>query len=61
MRVLIAEPYSNESVVGQIASRSGARAVTLVPSVGADPAARDYLGLFEVNITRLTAALAGTS
>ncbi len=61
VKVLIAEPYSNESVVGQIASRSGARAVTLVPSVGADPAARDYLGLFEVNITRLTAALAGTS
>jgi len=29
--------------------------------VGADPAARDYLGLFEVNITRLTAALAGAS
>src|SRR5207249_5309687 len=47
VKVLIAEPYSNESVVGQIASRSGARAVTLVPSVGADPAARDYLGLFE--------------
>ncbi len=57
--LLIAEPYSNESIVRQVASRSGARVVTLVPSVGADPAAGDYLALFEVNIHRLTAALAG--
>ena len=55
--LLIAEPYSNESVVRQIASRSGARAVTLVASVGADPEAADYLALFDVNIRRLTAAL----
>jgi ABC-type Zn uptake system ZnuABC Zn-binding protein ZnuA len=57
--LLIAETYSNESVVRQIASRSGARAVTLVTSVGADPAAADYLALFDVNIRRLTTALAG--
>jgi len=55
--LLIAEPYSNESVVRQIASRSGARAVTLATSVGADPEAADYLALFDVNIRRLTAAL----
>jgi len=61
VKVLIAEPYSNDAVVRQIATRSGARRVTLVPSVGADPAAHDYLALFEVNITRLTAALAGTT
>lgn len=57
--LLIAEPYSNESVVRQIASRSGARAVTLVTSVGADPAASDYIALFDVNVRRLAAALAG--
>ncbi len=55
--LLIAEPYSNEAVVRQLAARSGAKAVTLVPSVGADPAARDYLELFEVNVRRLVAAL----
>jgi ABC-type Zn uptake system ZnuABC Zn-binding protein ZnuA len=55
--LLIAEPYSNESVVRQIASRSGARAVTLVTSVGADSEVSDYLALFDVNIRRLTAAL----
>jgi ABC-type Zn uptake system ZnuABC Zn-binding protein ZnuA len=57
--LLIAEPYSNESVVRQVAARSGARVVTLAPSVGADPEASDYLSLFEVNIRRLTAALDG--
>jgi ABC-type Zn uptake system ZnuABC Zn-binding protein ZnuA len=59
VKVLIAEPYSNESVVSQIATRSGVRRVTLVPSVGADSGAIDYLALFEVNVARLTAALAG--
>jgi ABC-type Zn uptake system ZnuABC Zn-binding protein ZnuA len=58
IKILIAEPYSDPAVVRQIAARSGARAVTLVPSVGADPEARDYIALFDVNIARLTAALA---
>jgi ABC-type Zn uptake system ZnuABC Zn-binding protein ZnuA len=55
--LLIAEPYSNESIVRQIASRSGARAVTLVTSVGAASEVSDYLALFDVNVRRLTAAL----
>jgi ABC-type Zn uptake system ZnuABC Zn-binding protein ZnuA len=55
--LLIAEPYSNEAVVRHLAGRSGARAVTLVTSVGADPEASDYLALFDVNIRRLTTAL----
>lgn len=58
VKLLIAEPYSNASVVSQVAARSGARAVTLIPSVGGDPEARDYLSLFEFNIKRLTDALA---
>lgn len=57
--LLIAEPYSNEAVARQVASRSGARLVTLVTSVGADPLAADYLTLFDVNVRRLTTALAG--
>jgi len=56
--LLIAEPSSNASVVSQVAARSGARAVTLIPSVGGDPEARDYLTLFDLNIKRLTEALA---
>jgi ABC-type Zn uptake system ZnuABC Zn-binding protein ZnuA len=58
VKLLIAEPYSNASVVSQVAARSGARAVTLIPSVGGDPEAPDYLALFDFNIKRLTNALA---
>lgn len=58
VRLLIAEPSSSASLVTQVAARSGARAVTLVPSVGGDPGARDYLALFDVNVRRLAEALA---
>ncbi len=58
VKLLIAEPYSNVSVVSQVAARSAARAVTLIPSVDGDPEARDYLALFDLNIKRLTEALA---
>ena len=44
--------------MSQVAARSGARVVTLIPSVGGDAGARDYLALFDVNIRRLTEALA---
>ena len=53
VRLLIAEPSSNTALVSQVAARSGARAVVLVPSVGAAPEAGDYLALFEVNVRRL--------
>jgi ABC-type Zn uptake system ZnuABC Zn-binding protein ZnuA len=61
VRLLIAEPSSDAALVRQVASRSGARAVTLVPSVGGDPAARDYLSLFDVNVGRLAGALAAAA
>jgi ABC-type Zn uptake system ZnuABC Zn-binding protein ZnuA len=57
VRLLLAEPSSNAALVARLAARSGARAVTLVPSVGADPEATDYLALFDVNVERLTRAL----
>jgi len=57
VRVLVAEPYASAALVRQLADRSGGRAVTLVPSVGGDPAAGDYLALFELNVRRLTDAL----
>jgi ABC-type Zn uptake system ZnuABC Zn-binding protein ZnuA len=58
VKLLIAEPYSNSSIVSQVAERSGARAVTLIPSVGGDPEAPDYLSLFDLNLKRLTEAAA---
>jgi ABC-type Zn uptake system ZnuABC Zn-binding protein ZnuA len=54
IRLLIAEPYSNASIVKEVATKSGATAVTLIPSVGGDPAAADYLSLFDLNIKRLS-------
>jgi ABC-type Zn uptake system ZnuABC Zn-binding protein ZnuA len=59
VRLLIAEPASPASLVAQTAARGGARLVILIPSVGGDPEARDYLALFDVNVRRLAAALAG--
>ncbi len=58
VKLLIGEPSSNSSVVSQVAARSGARVVTMIPSVGGVPEAPDYVGLFDVNIKRLTEALA---
>ncbi len=57
--LVVAEPYSNSSLVSQVAARSGARVVTLVTSVGGDPEARDYIALFDLDVRRLTAALGG--
>ncbi len=60
IRLLMAGPESDTAVVNQVAARSGARAVVLIPSVGGDPAAQDYLTLFDVNIKRLAEALAAS-
>jgi ABC-type Zn uptake system ZnuABC Zn-binding protein ZnuA len=57
VRLLIAEPYSSEAIVQQLVARSGARTVTLVPSVGAEPTITDYFAIFDVNIARLTSVL----
>jgi ABC-type Zn uptake system ZnuABC Zn-binding protein ZnuA len=57
VQVLIAEPYSSAALVARVESLSGAHAVTLVPSVGGDPEARDYLALFDLDVGRLADAL----
>jgi ABC-type Zn uptake system ZnuABC Zn-binding protein ZnuA len=56
--VIIAEPSTSGSLLAQVTARTGARAVILIPSVGGDAAARDYLALFDVNVARLAAVLA---
>ncbi|HEV8640876.1 MAG TPA: metal ABC transporter substrate-binding protein [Methylomirabilota bacterium] len=59
VRVLVAEPGAPAALLRRIAAGTGARVVTLAPSVGSDPEATDYLALFDVNVQRLAAALAG--
>ena len=51
VKILIADPHSNPSLVRQIAAKSGAHAVTLSPS------GHDYIRLFDENVSRLAAAL----
>src|SRR5206468_2409182 len=60
VRVLIIEPSASRAVADRVAAPNGARVVTLVPSVGGNAEARDYLTLFDVNVQRLSEALAGT-
>jgi ABC-type Zn uptake system ZnuABC Zn-binding protein ZnuA len=48
VKLVIADPHSNPALVRQIAEKTGARAVTLLPS------GPDYIGLFEENVRRLT-------
>ena len=58
VRLVIAEPSTNASLVAQVARRGEGHAAILIPSVGGDPEARDYLTLFDVNVSRLAGALA---
>ena len=51
VRLLIADPHANPALVRQIAGKTGAKAVTLLPS-GAD-----YIALLDENVRRLAAAL----
>lgn len=54
VRVVIADPHSNPSLVRQITEKSGARAVTLHPSVTDG----DYISFFDLNVQRLVNLLA---
>lgn len=58
VRVIIGEPAAPAALLRRIGEQTGARVVTLAPSVGADAEATDYLTLFDVNVRRLAAALA---
>jgi ABC-type Zn uptake system ZnuABC Zn-binding protein ZnuA len=58
VRVLVAEPGAAPAVLRRLADATGARIVTLAPSVGAEPEASDYIALFDLNVLRLAAALA---
>ena len=58
VRTIVAEPGAAPALLRRLADATGARIVTLVPSVGAEPEAGDYIALFELNVRRLAAALA---
>lgn len=58
VRALVAEPGAAPAILRRLAEATGARLVTLAPSVGAEPEAADYIALFDLNVGRLAAALA---
>ncbi len=60
VRTIVAEPGASPAIVRRVADATGARVVTLVPSVGAEPAASDYLALFDLDVERLARALEST-
>ena len=51
VKILVADPHANPALVRQIASKSGAQAVTLFPS------GDNYVRLFDDNVARLVEAL----
>lgn len=57
VRLVVADPNSNDALVRQVAEHGNARIVALLPSVGADPSARDYLSLIDLDVDRLVKAL----
>jgi ABC-type Zn uptake system ZnuABC Zn-binding protein ZnuA len=57
VRVIVAEPGAAPAIVRRLAEATAARVATLAPSVGADPAATDYVALFDLDVERLAHAL----
>jgi ABC-type Zn uptake system ZnuABC Zn-binding protein ZnuA len=56
VRIVVREPHEPKRDVAFVASRAGAKIVTLAASVGALPQAGDYFSLFDANVEALTAA-----
>jgi ABC-type Zn uptake system ZnuABC Zn-binding protein ZnuA len=58
VRLIVRQPHEPEKNVAFLAQKTNAAVVVLAGSVGATPAARDYLSLFDANLDALIAAKA---
>lgn len=56
-RIVLREPHEPERDVAFVASKTGAKVVTLAASVGALPKTDDYISMFDVNVEALTSAV----
>jgi ABC-type Zn uptake system ZnuABC Zn-binding protein ZnuA len=56
---ILMEVYFDRKTPDFIASKTGAKVVVLTPSVGGEPAAKDYISLFDTDLDILIAALSG--
>src|SRR4029079_2371420 len=59
IRLILVEPYFDTKTPKYIADKTGAKVVTLHPSVGGVDAIKDYFGLFDYDIDAIVAALGG--
>ena len=57
IRLILVEPYIDRKAPDYIATKAGARVVTLYPSVGGTPQITDYFTLFDVNLGAILGAL----
>ncbi len=58
VKLIAVEPYFDKKTPLAVAKQVGGVVLELAPSVGGDKAVTDYIGLFEHNVTMMTAALA---
>ncbi|MGH9369872.1 MAG: metal ABC transporter substrate-binding protein [Thermoanaerobaculia bacterium] len=56
--VILMEPYFDSKAPRSVAQKTGARLLTLIPSVGGVPEVKDYIGLFDYDVKLLADALA---
>lgn len=56
---ILVEPYFDKKTPNYIAGKTGAKVVTLYPSVGGTPAIKDYFSLFDTDIDAFVAAVKG--
>ena len=57
--VIVVEPYFDKKTPDYIAGKTGAKVVTLYPSVGGTPAIKDYFSLFDTDIDAFIAGVKG--
>ena len=57
--LILMEVYFDRKDPDFVASKAGANVVVLSPSVGGEPEAKDYVSLFDTDVDRIVAALAG--
>ena len=57
--LILVEPYFDSKTPKSIAGRTGAKVVTLYPSVGGVAEIKDYFGLFDYDVNAIVAAMGG--
>ncbi|MDL2718854.1 MAG: metal ABC transporter substrate-binding protein [Acidobacteriota bacterium] len=55
--LILMEVYFDKKDPDFVASKTGATVVVIPPSVGGEPAAKDYLSLFDVDVEKIVSAL----